>query len=190
MPDRPCLMPSACGATRSRHPHAASVPFVMPLGGIGVLFRQSGPALSTGPVTAVEVAAGPRRMEGVWGNAPGPTPGRSLQRISISQAVTKQACGSVVGRLLDTFDKGSSSVSALQHWPVATFARAAFQPILCRHADAGFTPSPPVPGRAGLLVGDLLGECLSLRRSQPRQPARIGSGRFFSLLAGARIYSQ
>jgi len=48
--------------------------------GIRVSSRQSGPALSTGPVRSVEVAAGPRRMEGLRGNAPGPTPGRSLPK--------------------------------------------------------------------------------------------------------------
>jgi hypothetical protein len=34
----------------------------------------------------------------------------------ISRALTKQPCWSVVGRLLDTFRKDASGVSALQHF--------------------------------------------------------------------------
>ena len=33
----------------------------------------------------------------------------------ISRTVTEQPCGSVVGRLLDTFDEDASGVSARQH---------------------------------------------------------------------------
>src|SRR6266852_2795993 len=45
-----------------------------------------------------------------------------FRRISISRAVTKRPCGSVVGRLLDTFDKDASGVSALQHSGTASVA--------------------------------------------------------------------
>ncbi len=39
-----------------------------------------------------------------------------FRRISISHAATKQRCCSVVGRLLDTFDKDERDVSVLQHF--------------------------------------------------------------------------
>jgi hypothetical protein len=45
----------------------------------------------------------------------GPTRAGDFRRI-ISRAVTKQPCGSVVGRLLDTFDEDASGVSVRQHF--------------------------------------------------------------------------
>ena len=65
--------------TRSRSP------FRCPLG-IVVLFRQSGPALSSGPVSSVEVAAGPSAGR-VLGNAPGPT---TADRFRERAAATRQ----------------------------------------------------------------------------------------------------
>ena len=45
----------------------------------------------------------------------GPTRADRFRRI-ISRAVRKQPCGSVVGRLLDTFDEDASGVSVRQHF--------------------------------------------------------------------------
>jgi len=77
MPNRPCDMPVRTvlrgDDTRTRPRSPSRCPL-----GIGVLFRRSGPALSTGPVSFVEVAAGPRRVEGCWEMRRGPTPGRSF----------------------------------------------------------------------------------------------------------------
>ena len=71
MPDRPCVMSVRAvlrgDDTRTRPQSPSRCPL-----GIGVLFRQSGPALSSGPVSSVEVAAGPSAGR-VLGNAPGPT---------------------------------------------------------------------------------------------------------------------
>src|SRR5262249_51945417 len=80
-----------------------------------VLFRRPIPPSAAGPVSSVEVAAGPGARRGAWGSAPGPTWADRFRRISISHAATKQRCGSVVGRILDTLDEDANGVSALQH---------------------------------------------------------------------------
>jgi hypothetical protein len=51
----------------------------------------------------------------VLGNAPGPTTADRFLRISIGHAATKRRRGSVVGRLLDTFNEDASGVSVPQH---------------------------------------------------------------------------
>ena len=51
------------------------------------------------------------------GECAGANDGRSLlKRISIDHAATKRRRGSVVGRLLDMFDKDAGGVAALQHF--------------------------------------------------------------------------
>jgi hypothetical protein len=63
MPNRSCVMPVRAvlrgDDTRTRPQSPSRCPL-----GIGVLLRQSGPALSTGPVSSVEVAAGPSAWRG------------------------------------------------------------------------------------------------------------------------------
>ena len=85
MPDRPCVMSVRAvlrgGDTRTRPQSPSRCPL-----GIGVLFRQSGPALSSGPVSSVEVAAGPSAGR-VLGNAPGPT---TADRFLESASATRQ----------------------------------------------------------------------------------------------------
>jgi hypothetical protein len=95
-------------------PHATSVPFVMPLGDLG-LVSTSGPALSTGPGSSVENRRGPQARGGGSGNAPGPTAGGSFRKISIGHTLTKQECRRFVGRIVDAIDKEAGGVSALQH---------------------------------------------------------------------------
>src|SRR5262245_44385231 len=94
-----------------------------PVLGIGVLYRRSGPALSSETGEFVEVAAGPRRMEG-WEMRRGPTQADRFHRITISQCwITKRLWRALVGQLPDTFDKDLSGVSAVQHQPSALPAR-------------------------------------------------------------------
>src|SRR5258708_32015732 len=67
-----------------------------------------------GPGT-VDIVIGPS-AGGAWRNALRPTTGRSHRRISVSHlGVTKRPGWSVVSRLLETFRKDASGVSALQH---------------------------------------------------------------------------
>jgi hypothetical protein len=94
-------------------PHATLVPFVMPLKG-WVFASTSDPALSTGPGTSVEIAAGPRHVGGREMRR-GQRRADAFQTLSISDTITKQACRPVVGWLLDTFDKDEGDVSVLQH---------------------------------------------------------------------------
>jgi hypothetical protein len=114
MPNRSCVVPVRAvlrgddTRTRPQSPSRCAL-------GIGVLFRPSGPALSTGPVSSVEVTAGPSAGR-VLGNAPGPTTADHFLRISIGHAATKRRRGPVVGRLHDMFDKDASGVSAPQHY--------------------------------------------------------------------------
>ncbi len=94
-----------------------------------------------------------------------------FRRISISRAVTKQPCGSVVGRLLDTFDKDASGVFALQH--SATFDCTAMVPPwgcpdrlqLGRHLRGGGAKWPRGP-KTTAWVRDIVGcsKCWPRRR--------------------------
>jgi hypothetical protein len=86
-----------------------------PEGDLG-LVSTSGPVLSNGTGESVEVAAGPQaRGGGVGKCAGGQRWADRFRRIGISRTTPKQPCGYVVGRLLDTFDKDLSGVSAAQH---------------------------------------------------------------------------
>src|SRR5712672_4615003 len=85
MPDRPCVMSVRAVLRGGDTLTQTKSPSRCPLG-IGFLFRQSGPALSTGPVSSVEVAAGPSAGR-VLGNAPGPT---TADRFRERAAATRQ----------------------------------------------------------------------------------------------------
>src|SRR5258708_32839454 len=66
MPDRPCVISSACGSTWLGHSARDLGPFsrMPPEGGFRVLSRRPVPPSATGPVSSVEVAAGPQARGG------------------------------------------------------------------------------------------------------------------------------
>jgi hypothetical protein len=90
-------------------------PLLCPLcRGIGVCFGvRSRPQHGTGDFR--RSSRGPRRMEGCGGNAPGPSRADRFRESASATRATKQRCRSVVGRLLDTFDKDAGGVSTRQH---------------------------------------------------------------------------
>ena len=94
MPDGARVMSSACGWPRTR-PWS---PSWLPPGGTEVLLQSLAPA---------------REGSGVmrWGQRRPIAPENQRQPLG----VTKRPCWSVVGRLLDTFDKDASGVAAPQH---------------------------------------------------------------------------
>jgi hypothetical protein len=80
----------------------------------------------------VEIVISPSAGGG-YGGCAGANDRPNDRRTSLSHAATEGPCGSVVGRLLDTFDEDASGVSALQHF-TRSYCRPFFVTTECLSA--------------------------------------------------------
>jgi hypothetical protein len=87
-----------------------------PEGGFRVLSRRPVPPSATGPVSSVEVAAGPQARGGGGKCAGGQRRADRFRNHDQPLRITKRLYRSIVGRLLDTFNNDERGVSVLQHF--------------------------------------------------------------------------